>query len=109
MNPEHGAAVEHPHLVPEAGVGVLVEDLVGAEKVALPPAAGFDVTHRDRDVIERWKGHGVDSSPSTTRRPRRARDRMCHKESGNPIRPHEGSTGRPADRSENTGHRKRRG
>ncbi len=57
VDAEQRAAVEQPHLMPEAGVGVLVERRVGAEQVAVPGAADLEVAHRDRDVVERWKGH----------------------------------------------------
>ena len=56
VDAEQSAAVEQPHDVPESGVGVLVEDRVGADQRSIPGAADFDVTHCDRDMVERREG-----------------------------------------------------
>jgi hypothetical protein len=42
--------------MPEAGVGVLVDDRV-AEKQAVPGAADFEVAHRDGYVVECRESH----------------------------------------------------
>lgn len=49
MDTEYRAAVQEPRLMPEPGVGVLVEQWVGAEQFPIPGAADLDVAHRHRD------------------------------------------------------------
>ena len=58
MDAEQRAAIEQPHLMPVAGIVVLVGEGVGAEKTAVPGAADVEVAHRDRDVVEGGKSHG---------------------------------------------------
>jgi hypothetical protein len=57
MDAEQRAAVQQPDKMPETGVGVLVDDGVSAEQLAIPRAADLEITYRDRDVIECRKGH----------------------------------------------------
>lgn len=45
--------------MPKAGVGVLVDNRVSAEKPPIPGAADLEVTHSDRDVVECGEGHGL--------------------------------------------------
>ena len=59
MDAEDRAAIQQPHKMPEAGLGVLVEHRVSAEKAAIPGSADFEVAHRDRDVVDRWESHGL--------------------------------------------------
>ena len=63
MDAEERAAIQQPHLMAEAGVGVFVEYRVAAEKAAVPGSADVDVAHRDRDVVEGREGHGLQASP----------------------------------------------
>jgi hypothetical protein len=62
VDAEQRAARQHPHQVPEAGVGVLVDHRVGAEKLAVPGTPDIEVAHRDGDVVESGEGHGLISS-----------------------------------------------
>ncbi|BBX43082.1 hypothetical protein MSIM_45330 [Mycobacterium simiae] len=68
MDAEDRAAVEEPHLVSKAGIGVFVEGRIVAEEIAIPGAADLEIAHRDRNMIESRKRHAAHgSAPAVVR------------------------------------------